>query len=291
MTARRKTTTKRRESPRALYVCKLEPVPTKEGEGALYLAYQDGVLHEAHAATPPDDVGALGLLGGAKPASGTKKKKKRPARACAPDLARAGAPLGFDPTPIPQGILEDRAACAVKMSMMGTSAGLDNHACLDLARASLEYFLAAPWQTWRGPNPLRARLDIESIHAACSLEVTGHQHPLLAGLLLTDEGDLARSLDLPRPHTRKMMLGVVLGERPAYVALAMDDAFRFRRAPNVVFSIGESEAPYGTWQLMALAAAMRAGAKLAGARAEAEVSGVCRAGPLEAKVTVDLPLH
>jgi hypothetical protein len=286
MAARKKRSPQSRERQRAvaeLYACKLQPIPTKEGEGALYLLYEGGALRTAHAVTPPDDARALArLLRGAG---------RRRVMRCAPDLARSGEALGFVPSPTPQAILEDRAACAVKTSMLGYATDLDNDACLALARASFDYFVAAPWLKWRGPSPVPARLELETIRSACSLELTGQQHPLLAGLLLSDEGELARSLGLSMPHQRKMLLGVVLGDRPAYAALAIDDAFRVRRVPKVAFSIGESEAPHGTWQVMSLAAAMRAAIALVSARGELSAVGTCRCGELEAKVTLDVPVH
>jgi hypothetical protein len=271
-----------------VFVCKLEDVPTREGHGTLYLAYEGGALRTAHALTPADDARALAKL--------TRAVGKRRVMRCSPDLARAGAALGYVAAPVPQAILEDRAACAVKTSMLGAAAELENEACLELARASYDFFVAAPWQKWRGPGFVAARIDLrggkKTLAAPCTMELTGQQHPLLAGLLLSDEGDLARALGLAMTRSRNMLLGVVLGDRPEFAALAIDDAFRLRRVPRVAFSIGESEAPHGTWQVLVLAAALRAAVSLVPAgRGERDAEGVARLGPLEAQVTLDVPVH
>lgn len=241
-----------------LHVFRLGPFPVGDKD-----AYAYGSLDEHGGLVPPavahsDEEGLRELARG----------HAGPLR-CEPALAHAGAPLGFEPAPLPRAALEPRAVLAFGLvAAGGWRQPPPLPVLLRFFEACAAYWRARPWDAFDSDDPLRAEIDGGGARRLRELSVLGAAGENYGLALYAEPGAVARVVAAVNRGDRRAAMRcdcttVLLEPEPAWAASAFEDAFRFPRLPLLLGVRGAKEAAPTADEVLALTAALEATAALA----------------------------
>lgn len=262
-----------------LYVTKLGPITTGDGESNIYLAARDGLF------LPPargmDDGAALDGFLSSDPAE---------VRQCDEALALAGTSRGFLITPLPADLVEPVLVSALHMSFgLRAETDVNGDTLIEFAKAAAAFASAAPCCYWSSDEVIEA---VVMGGTAYELAIMGANGESFGIALYPVRGSIARTSQLyamGRFQEAKQIdfLSVSLEEEPAFAVRVFERMTGIACVPDPLKVRKGQSVPATEDDLLVLTAALNAVAKLSPARFN--VMGRVRSGQMVVEIQVTAP--
>lgn len=245
----------------SLYVFSVGPIPTESGSGSIYVGVLDGRVF-----SPPDVAGAASAL--------RALRDRAPAGTtlgCSPELARAGARLGFVGAPPPRSVLELRAELAVSLAH-GPLAPRAQNELLPLIDAAASFWGSRIWARLPAGVALEAKFEgaVDGVYEAAVMGSRGEEFGVVLYPRAGSMAELARAMAAGRLDRARQIdsFGVSLDEEPSFAAKAVGAWSGLGRVPTAFALRGGAAAAIEASEAVALALTLRAASRLAGTPGE-----------------------
>jgi hypothetical protein len=265
-----------------LYVIKLGPLETGEGNCHAYLGIRDdGFL--ARPVIERSDKEALRAL-----AADSDPGEKL---LCEKRLARAGGAFGFETAPMPSWVSMPRAAFAVALALGPLMVPGDPDALHLLCHGATEFLRAAPWRYWDDGDTIEVEFDgaVKARYEAAIMGAGGMEYGVALYKRAGALGRVARNVDRHQmaAAAREDALAVTLDDEPRFAVAALRDAYGLTRVPIPMKIESGGARAIESREVAILGATARLLAAVTPAHREASLA--INAGDQEIRVAITMP--